>query len=312
MNILVTGGCGYVGTNLVNKLLEEGYIVRVVDVMWFGNFLQNHKNLVVIKKDIRNIDEVSIKGIDTIIHLASIANDPTSELDPKLTWETNVLAVMRLVEMAINCGVKQFIYASSGSVYGVRNEPQVTEDFPPVPMSDYNKTKMVAECVLLSYKDSILIQIVRPGTICGYSPRMRLDLTINMFTMQALTKRKITVFGGRQMRPNIHMKEMVNLYLYFLRRGREMTGIYNAGFENMSVMDIAKKIMGLVPAEIIVSGANDPRSYCLSSEKLLSTGFCPQYGIIDGIKDIIEAYKSGILENKEQYYNIKVMKRLFG
>ena len=310
MHILVTGGCGYIGTNLTKRLLDEGHTVTVVDIMWFGNFLQDHKNLTVIKEDIRNIGQIPMEGVDAIIHLANIANDPTGDLNPKVTWEVNALASMHLVERAIDHGVKQFTYASSGSVYGVKEEPEVTEELSLLPISDYNKTKMITERVLLSYQDAIIIQSIRPATVCGYSARMRLDLSVNMLTMQALTKGKITVFGGEQTRPNIYIKDIVRVYLYFLELGEKAAGIYNAGFENISILDIAKKVTQFVSAEIVVTESNDPRSYQLSSKKLLSTGFQPKYGVIDGINDVIEAYNSGLLKDEDHYYNIKTMQYL--
>lgn len=284
--------------------------MTIVDIMWFGNYLQENKNLNVIREDIRNIDNIPMTGVDAIIHLANVANDPCSELNSKLAWEVNALATMQLVEKAINNGVKQFIYASSGSVYGVKEESQVTEDLSLVPISDYNKTKMVSERVLLSYSDSITIQIIRPATVCGYSPRMRLDLSVNMLTMQAVANGKITVFGGDQTRPNIHIKDMVEVYLHFLKPADKAKGIYNAGFENISILDIAEMVTKFVPAEIIVSKSNDPRSYRLNSDKLLSTGFKPQYTVADAIKEVIEAYRTGKLKNDEIYYNIKTMKKL--
>ena len=170
MHILVTGGCGYIGSVLVPKLLALGHRVTVLDIMWFGNFLPEHKSLTVIKKDIRSIDELSIDRMDAVVHLANVANDPCGDLDSKLTWEINALATMRLVEWTIRGGAKQFVYASSGSVYGVKEEPDVTEDLSLLPISDYNKTKMISERVLLSYKDDILVQCIRPATVCGLSP----------------------------------------------------------------------------------------------------------------------------------------------
>ena len=182
MKILITGGCGYVGTLLTRELLKQNHKVSVVDTMWFGNYLEPHTNLKVKQADIRNIEDIPMDNVDAVLHLANIANDPTGDLNAKLTWEVNVLASMELVEKAINSGIKQFIYASSGSVYGVSEEPKVTEDLPLVPISDYNKTKMISERVLLSYKDKINVQIIRPATVCGYSDRMRLDLSVNMLT----------------------------------------------------------------------------------------------------------------------------------
>ncbi len=310
MHILITGGCGYIGSVLTPKLLASGAHVTVVDIMWFGNYLSDHKNLRIIKEDIRNTDNILMDGVDVVIHLANIANDPCGDLNAKLSWEVNALATMQLVERAIQHNIKQFIYSSSGSVYGIKEEPDVTEDLSLLPISDYNKTKMISERVLLSYKDSIIVQCVRPATVCGVSPRMRLDLSVNMLTMQALDNKKITVFGGDQTRPNIHIQDITDVFLHFINKGEKATGIYNAGFENISILDIAEKVTELVPAEIVVTESNDPRSYRLNSDKLLATGFSPEYGVVDGIKEVIEAYKSGKLKNKEKYYNIKTMKKL--
>ncbi|MFY9074530.1 NAD-dependent epimerase/dehydratase [Malaciobacter mytili] len=308
-NILITGGTGYVGTLLTQTLLAQGYKVTVVDTMWFGNYLKEDKNLTLIKTNILDIDSIPMENIDTIFHLANIANDPTGDLNSKLTWEVNVLASKLLIEKAIKCKVKQFIYASSGSVYGVKEEEQVTEDLDLVPISDYNKTKMISERVFLSYKDQINTVIIRPATVCGYSKRMRLDVSVNMLTMQALANKKITVFGGEQTRPNIHIKDMINVYLHFLNNDT-LTGIYNAGFENISILDIAKKVEKHINAEIIITASNDPRSYRLNSQKLLDTGFVPQYGVETAICEIIEKFNNGILKDEEKYYNLKVMKKL--
>ncbi|WP_066360787.1 NAD-dependent epimerase/dehydratase family protein [Aliarcobacter cryaerophilus] len=308
-NILITGGTGYVGTLLTETLLKEGHKITVVDTMWFGNYLEEHKNLTLIKTDILDIDSIPMEGIDTIFHLANIANDPTGDLNSKLTWEVNVLASKLLVEKAIKSGVKQFIYASSGSVYGVKEEDQVTEDLDLIPISDYNKTKMISERVFLSYKDQINTVIIRPATVCGYSKRMRLDVSVNMLTMQALTNKRITVFGGKQTRPNIHIQDMVNVYLHFLENNT-LTGIYNAGFENISILDIAQKVANTISAEIIISESNDPRSYRLNSDKLLLTGFKPQFTVQTAIDEITENYNKGILKDEDKYYNLKVMKEL--
>ena len=310
MKILVTGGCGYIGTILTNELLEKDHKVTVVDIMWFGNHLNSHKDLSIIQADIRDIEKIPMDGIDTIIHLANIANDPTSELNSKLTWEVNVLASKFLIEKAIEHGATQFIYASSGSVYGIKDEPHVTEDLPLLPISDYNKSKMISERVLNSYKDEITLQIIRPATVCGYSLRMRLDLSVSMLTMQALAKGKITVFGGQQTRPNIHMNDMVGVYLHFLKLGTKVSGVYNAGFENISILEIAHKVVEHVPAEIELTRLNDPRSYRQNSDKLFGTGFTKKYGVKDGIKDVIEAYNLGKLKDEDRYYNIRAMKEL--
>ena len=308
MNILVLGGCGYVGSILTPKLLALGHYVTVYDIMWFGNLLKEHKNLKIIQGDIRNTGAIPMKGIDAIIHLANIANDPCGDLNAKLAWEVNVLATMGIAEKAIAHNVRQFVMSSSGSVYGVKTEPQVTEELSLVPISDYNKTKMISERVLLSYKDKIIVQIVRPATICGYSPRMRLDLSVNMLTMQALTNSRITVFGGDQTRPNIHIQDITDLFIHFLNLGDKAHGVYNAGFENISILDIAKLVTKQVPAEIIVSASNDPRSYRLNSDKLLSTGFTQKHTVNDAILEIIDAYRGAKLKDEDQWYNIKTMK----
>lgn len=308
MRIFVTGACGYKGTVLVPKLLARGHEVVAFDTMWFGNFLEPHPNLRIVKGDVRNTGEIRLDGVDAIIHLASIANDPCGDLDPKLTWEVSALATMRLADKAVRSGVRQFIYASSGSVYGVKEEPQVTEDLELKPISEYNKTKMVAERVLLSYADDMIVQILRPATVCGYSPRMRLDVSVNMLTMQALTKHRMTVFGGSQTRPNIHIDDVTDAYLFLLDHP-EHTGIYNAGFENLSIMDIAKRVAGYVEAEITVTESNDPRSYRINSDKLLSTGFQPKKTVNDAIREIVDKYRSGELRDEERYYNLKWMQK---
>lgn len=308
MKIFVTGACGYKGTVLVPKLLAAGHEVVAFDIMWFGNNLKPHPRLKAVKGDVRNIDEINLDGVDAIIHLSSIANDPCGDLDPKLTWEVSALATMQLADKAARMGIKRFIYASSGSVYGVKDEDQVTEDLELKPISEYNKTKMVAERVVLSYKDQMVVQALRPATVCGYSPRMRLDVSVNMLTMQALTKRKITVFGGRQTRPNIHIDDITDAYIFLLDHPQH-TGIYNAGFENISILDIAERVARQVEAEIVVTESNDPRSYRVNSDKLLATGFRPKKTVDDAISEIIHKFKSGELKDEERHYNLKWMEK---
>lgn len=308
MNILVTGGCGYKGSVLVPKLLARGYRVRVLDTMWFGNFLAPHAKLSVIRGDVRDIEQIPLDGVDAIIHLSSVANDPCGDLDPRLTWEISALATMQLADKAARAGVRQLIYASSGSVYGIKEEDHVTEDLELQPISEYNKTKMVSERVLLSYADRLVVQIVRPATVCGYSPRMRLDVAVNMLTMQALTKGRITVFGGTQIRPNIHIDDITDVYLHMLDR-RDLTGIYNAGFENLSILDIARLVATHVPAEIAVSASDDPRSYRVASDKLLASGFAPKRCVADAIGEIVDKYRAGLLKDEERFYNLKWMRK---
>jgi nucleoside-diphosphate-sugar epimerase len=310
MNILITGGCGFVGTVLTTKLLADGHTITVVDTQWFGNHLAPHPALTILKQDTRAVDSIPLKGVDTIIHLANIANDPGVEMNPTLSWEVNVLATQQLADRAVRAGVKHFIFASSGSVYGVKDEPQVTEDLELVPISAYNKTKMVAERVLLSYTGDMQIHCIRPATVCGYSPRMRLDVSVNMLTMQALTNGKMTVFGGDQTRPNIHINDMVNVYRNFLAHPELPSGCYNAGFENISIIDIAKLVATKIPSEIVVSASNDPRSYRQNSDKLLATGFARQFSVADAINDLAERYKAGQLVENDQYYTVRWMKHL--
>jgi nucleoside-diphosphate-sugar epimerase len=278
------------------------------DIMWFGNFLRPHPKLKVVKGDVRNIDEVPLEGIEAIVHLSSVANDPCGDLDPKLTWEISCLATMQLADRAARRGIKRFIYASSGSVYGVKEELQVTEDLELLPISEYNKTKMVAERVLLSYADKMSVQIIRPATVCGYSPRMRLDVSVNMLTMQALTREHITVFGGSQTRPNIHIDDIADVYLFMLDHP-EHTGIYNAGFENISIMEIAERVTEHAPAKVTVTESNDPRSYRVNSDKLLALGFRPKKTVNDAIREIVHKYRSGELKDEERFHNLKWMQR---
>jgi nucleoside-diphosphate-sugar epimerase len=308
MKLLVTGGCGYKGHVLIPKLLARGYEVVCFDTQWFGNFLAPNPRLQVVKGDVRAIDSVPLDGVDCIIHLSSIANDPCGDLDPKLTWEVGALATMQLADKARRRGIGRFIYASSGSVYGVKDEPRVTEDLELKPISEYNKTKMVAERVLLSYQDDMVVQIVRPATVCGYSPRMRLDVSVNMLTMQALSRRRITVFGGDQTRPNVHIDDITDVYLHLIDHP-EAVGIYNAGFENISILDIAKLVTRHLPAEIVVTASNDPRSYRVNSERLLATGYKPKKSVEDAVRELIDKYRAGALHDDERFYNLKWMQK---
>jgi nucleoside-diphosphate-sugar epimerase len=310
MKILITGGCGYVGSVLTESLLEANHEITVIDNQWFGNHLTPNANLINLKADIRDIDSISMKDVNVVIHLANIANDPAVDLNPTLSWEVNVLAAQQLIEKAILNGVSQFIYASSGSVYGIKDEENVTEDLPLVPISVYNKTKMVAERVLLSYKDQINVHCIRPATVCGMSPRMRLDVSVNMLTFQALKNKKITVFGGDQTRPNIHIKDMVRVYEHFISNPQLESGCYNAGFENISINDIAQMVKNKINSEIVVSESNDPRSYRQNSDKLLNTGFEKKYSIEDAIDEIKIAYEKGELVESDQCYTVRWMKNL--
>lgn len=306
MKVLVTGACGYKGSVLVPKLLAKGHEVVAFDIQWFGNHLRPHPALTVVKGDVRDPRQIDLDGVDAVIHLSSIANDPCGDLDPKLTWEVSCLATMQLADACARRGIRRFLYASSGSVYGVKEEEQVTEDLELVPISEYNKTKMCAERILLSYANDMVVQIVRPATVCGFSPRMRLDVSVNMLTMQALTRGRITVFGGDQTRPNIHIQDVTDLYLFLLDNPQH-TGIYNAGFENLSILEIARMVQEHVPSEVVVTPSNDPRSYRVNSDKLLATGFRPTHTVEDAIKEIVGMYRQGALNDEDRWYNLKWM-----
>jgi len=276
--------------------------------MWFGNHLAPHTKLRVVEGDVRDIGSVPLDGVDAVIHLSSVANDPCSDLDPKLTWEISCLATMQLADKAARVGIPHFIYASSGSVYGLKDESQVTEDLELVPLSEYNKTKMVGERVLLSYADRMAVQIVRPATVCGLSPRMRLDVAVNLLTMQALAKGEITVLGGDQTRPNIHIDDITDLYVFLLERP-QVTGVFNAGFENLSILEIANLVAGVSGAKIVVKASNDPRSYRVNSDKILATGFRPKKSVKMAIDEIGEAFRAGRLKDEDRFYNLKWMQQ---
>jgi nucleoside-diphosphate-sugar epimerase len=302
MRILLTGSHGYKGSVLLPKLWMAGHDVITLDTGWFGGAPD-------IKADIREIK--TLPKVDCIIHLANIANDPCGELDSKLTWEVNGLATVFLCEAAVNAGIHRFIFASSASVYGIKGNAPVVETTSLEPVSDYNKTKMTAERVLLSYADKMNVQIVRPATVCGYSPRMRLDVIVNMLTMQALTKGEITAHCGEHgqglMRPHTHMQDVTDLYLFMLDHP-EHTGIYNAGFENLSVAELAERIVAKVPANITVTKVQDKRSYRVDSSKLLKAGFQPKYTVDDAIDEIAEKYRAGELKDELKHYNLAWMR----
>jgi nucleoside-diphosphate-sugar epimerase len=306
VRLLITGGCGYVGTKLTQALLARGCDVTVLDALWFGNHLPPHPRLTVLTMDVRRIDDLDLSSFEAVFHLANIANDPSVELTPYASWEVNVLATMRLADRAARQGVKHLVFASSASVYGLKSEPEVTEDLDLLPLSEYNKTKMVAERVLLSYSDAMRITIIRPATVCGPSPRMRLDLTVNLLTMQALTKGAMTVFGGSQIRPNIHIDDLVDVYLFAI--DRRLTGVFNAGFENLSVLDIARRVADRVGADLKVLPSNDPRSYRVSSRRLASAGFTPKKNVAIAIDEIVAGYRSGSLADDPSAYNVTWMK----
>lgn len=300
--ILLTGADGFVGSKLLDRLLEAGHEVYAIDTKWFRDDPR------VTKRDVRIEPAQLVDHVkpSAIIHLASISNDPSVAFFPRLAWETGCMATQQMAMRAADIGCR-FIYASSVSVYGA-DRGQVTEDVEPHPLSDYNKHKASAERVLLSYPD-VRPQIIRPATICGLSPRMRLDLTVNAFTMQALTKGVITVHGGEQYRPSIHIDDMCDLYLFMLDHP-EHGGIWNAGFENHKLIDIARLVCALTGARLEITEQRDARSYQVNSEKLLATGFRPRKTIHDAISELMYAHAIGQLENLPQWTNLTWMQTL--
>ncbi len=312
MKFIITGGCGYIGTNITKHLLEKGHRVTIIDNLWFGNKLKKNKNLKIIKEDIRNFDKLNIKNTYAIIHLANIANDPTVELNPTLSWEVNVLASKLIADHAIKNKVKKIIFFSSGSVYGVKGEHKVTEDLKLNPISVYNKTKMIAERVFLSYKNYIDIKCLRPATVCGLSERLRLDVTVNKLTFDAFYKRKIFVDGGSQIRPNVNLKDIKRVVDHFLFSKKKFNNnIYNMGFENYSILKIAKKIQNKTGAKLIINKCIDIRSYRQDSSRLIKTGFKPLFTVDNAIDELIEYFK----KNKKskfgtQNFNLKKMREL--
>ena len=309
MKIFVTGGNGYKGSVLIPKLLSQGFKVTSFDSNWFGHYLDKNSNLNIIKGDIRDLNSISLKGFDAVIHLANIANDPAVDLNPCMSWEVNVLAGHQLIEKAKFFNIKQFIYASSGSVYGIKDEEKVTEDLPLVPISTYNKTKMIAEKVFSSYEPFMKVHSIRPATVCGMYPRMRLDVAVNLLTFQALTKQQITVLGGKQIRPNIHIDDICESYIHLIKNADIIpSGPYNAGFENMAIIDIAKLIQSKINCDIKVEKSNDPRSYRQDSSKLINTGFKPSKNISIAIDEMIQSYKNNKLFDQDQWHTVRWMK----
>ena len=320
--ILITGGAGYVGAVLVPTLLEEGYDVTVIDLMIYGEeVLDPHPNLKKITGDIRDFDLMKkmINGQDVVMHLACISNDPSFELNPDLGRSINLDPFEPMVDMAKKSGVKRFIYASSSSVYGVKDEPNVSENMSLEPLTDYSRFKADCEEILSRYQsDEFTTVTIRPATVCGYSPRQRLDVVVNILTNLAYHNRKISIFGGAQLRPNIHIKDMVNAYLCLLRAPTELIAgeIFNAGYENHSVDELGQFVVDVIgdDVEVVKTPTDDNRSYHVSSEKIKRVlSFEPQYTIKDAIKGLRDAFENGQLKDpihNEMYFNIKRMQSL--
>jgi nucleoside-diphosphate-sugar epimerase len=326
--VLVTGGAGYKGCVLVPKLLNAGYEVVVYDLMLFGDAgLPKHPRLEVVRGDIRDINlyAASVEGCHAVIHMACISNDPSVELDPTLSRTINYDCFEPMVAASKQAGVRRFVYVSSSSVYGVSEAPDVTEEHPLVPLTDYNKYKGMCEPILLRYQSSEFTTVImRPATVFGYSPRMRFDLTVNILTNHAVNRGVITVFGGTQKRPNIHIEDVTDLYVQMLEYQEDLIAaqIFNAGYENHTVAQLAEMAKNVVesefpqkaPIRIETTSTNDNRSYHVSSRKIAEKlGWRPRHTIEDGIRDLCCAFKAGKFENSlsnEDYVNVKTVKRL--
>lgn len=323
--VLVTGGAGYVGAVLVPKLLDAGYRVKVLDLYIYGEealgAVKDHPNLTQIRGDIRDraLLEQALPGSDAVIHLACISNDPSFELDPGLGKSINYDAFFGLVDVSKDSGVHRFVYASSSSVYGIKAEEDVSEELPLCPLTDYSKYKALCEEVLLKKREPGFVPLIlRPATVCGYSPRLRLDLIVNILTNHAVNNRKITVFGGDQMRPNIHIDDVTDLYVQALGWPDEAIDgkVFNAGYDNHRVNDIANITRSVVgeDVEIVKTPTDDNRSYHISSEKIKrELGFVPEHSIRDAVSDLVTAFNTGKIPNPMtdmRYYNIRKMQAL--
>jgi len=320
--IYITGGAGYVGSALVPELLEQVYQVSVLDLRIYGeDVLEPHENLSVHKGDIRDtaLLEQTIPGHDVVIHLACISNDPSFELNPDLGKSINLDAFRPLVEISKDSGVKRFIYASSSSVYSIKEEPEVHEEMSLEPLTDYSRFKADCEKILGEYQSEDFTTLtIRPATVCGYARRQRLDVVVNILTNLAYHKRKISVFGGEQLRPNIHIKDMVRVYLAALEAPDEKIAgeIFNAGYENMKVSEIAQTVKNVTgdDVELITTPTDDNRSYHISSRKIAEKlGFHTAYTIEDAVIDLKDAFDQGLLPDsleKSEYFNIKQMQKI--
>jgi nucleoside-diphosphate-sugar epimerase len=322
--VVVFGGAGYVGSVLVPKLLNENYKVKVFDIFWYGKeVFSSHignKNLELHEGDIRNSEAVLnvLQGADDVIHLACISNDPSFDLNPELGKSINLDSFPPLVKNARRQGVKRFIYASSSSVYGVKNEPNVTENLALEPLTDYSRFKSLCEGILMEEASpDFQCTVLRPATVCGASPRQRFDLSVNILTNHAINLNKITVFGGSQFRPNLHIEDMARAYIHVLNQDSKIASkVYNVGGENLSLDQIAQNVRVALSEEIIIQhqSTNDLRSYRVDSNKIaLELGFKPEHSIVDAVLDLKKSFEKNeffnSLENPN-YFNIKKMKEL--
>ena len=328
-NILVTGGAGYCGSLLVPQLLDQGYNVTVYDLMYFGDsfFPKGHPRLKAIKGDIRDTARLAaaMQGQEAVLSLACISNDASFELNERLSTTINLDAFEPMVNAAKKAGVKRFAYASSSSVYGVSDKPNVTEDHPLVPLTLYNKYKGMCEPLLLKHTDDKFVGVVfRPATVCGYAPRLRLDLSVNILTNHAITNNKITVFGGSQLRPNLHVQDYADLCKLLLTAPSEKIAnqIFNCGYQNMTIMEIAQMVKKVVeqefpekaPIEIVTTPTDDNRSYHINSDKIKNVlGFTPKHTIEEAVRDLCRAFREGKIVDSfadDRFYNVRTLKKL--
>ena len=320
--VFITGGAGYVGSYLADYLVQNGYFVTVFDLFIYGkNVFQSNQNLNLIKGDIRDTEllKKSLKDHDIVIHLACISNDPSFELNPTLGKSINLDAFEPLVEISKNCNVRRFVYASSSSVYGIKQDKNVHEDMTLEPITDYSKFKAQCETILNKYSDdNFVTTTIRPATVCGFSRRLRLDLIVNILTNIGYHKKEITIFGGDQLRPNIHIKDMVRAYKNIIEAPEEKINreIFNAGWENKSVKEIANIVKNTLGGEIklIVTKTDDNRSYHISSEKIKNVlSFETKFTITNAIEDLKDAFDKKIFSktlNNPDYFNIKKMQEI--
>lgn len=319
--ILVTGGAGYVGSVLVPKLLRKGYDVRVFDTFWFAEpqLFPPLCALEIVKGDLRDTKEVekSLKNIDCVIHLAGISNDPCSDLSPELTKEINITATQRLIDLSRDFGISRFINASSSSVYGIREEPEVTEDLALAPLTVYSQSKAVIEEYLKEKRGKMTAVSVRSATVCGYAPRMRLDLTVNILTYFAMRKGKLVVHGGAQKRPNIHIEDITDLYADLIRTPAPLIDgeAFNAGKANHSIQEIADLVKAKVNPKLVIEKQpiQDPRSYHISSQKIKRhLDYVPRRPIENAIADIQKAFQNNRIPEPESdlHYNVRTLQAL--
>ena len=321
-NIFITGGAGYVGAQLVPHLLKKDLQVTVLDLMIYGaEVLPQHENLNVVQGDIRDqgLLRRTLPGHDAVIHLACISNDPSFELNPNLGRSINLEAFRPLVEISRDAGAQRFVYASSSSVYGVKEGPNVHEEMVLEPLTDYSRFKADCEKILAEYQSEDFTTVtIRPATVCGYSPRQRLDVVVNILTNLAYHKREITVFGGSQLRPNIHIADMVQAYVALLEAPTEKIAgqLFNAGYENQSVTELAETVRSVIGEDVrlTVTPTDDNRSYHISSEKIRQElGFVARHSIREAAEDLVKAFERGLLPDSltnKRYFNIKRMQNL--